>query len=354
MTENFENCNRLVAVGDLHGDWDHAIRILTAARLVGKNGEPQNKHDERNPKFYKWVGDYTDCLVQMGDIGDRGVYSKQLYDLFERLREESEGRVVTLLGDHELMNLLQGQENQYTVPEEYQYWGKDYENGTEEIRTEAWSGEFGKNMIENYKTIFQFQKTVFVHAGLEEFYATIDAETINDQMRTLLSEQRKTGQEAISMPNGYLADVDGPLWTRLIPLLKDDPVAEKRECEKVDLGNTSNLRGTSAGHYDRIVVGHTPTETGDIVTRCDGRFVQIDTHISENGFPYCWKPTPGAAPHHHWCKAGLAFFELIGNVGFKNDVTAEGDIHVVRVQIEENADVKSSYSTVHKHEYAAV
>lgn len=47
---------RIVAIGDLHGDYEHALTILKFADVVDKDG--------------KWSGN-VDVLVQMGDVMDR-------------------------------------------------------------------------------------------------------------------------------------------------------------------------------------------------------------------------------------------------------------------------------------------
>lgn len=43
------------------------------------------------------------CLVQTGDLVDRGTFGKDLYDLFFWLTEVTEGRIVNCIGNHELM-----------------------------------------------------------------------------------------------------------------------------------------------------------------------------------------------------------------------------------------------------------
>ena len=85
---------RIVAVGDLHGDLAHALRVLRAASIV----------DHRA----KWIGK-TATLVQTGDIVDRGKDTIALYRLFDLLREQAAevgGEVISLLGNHEVCVVL--------------------------------------------------------------------------------------------------------------------------------------------------------------------------------------------------------------------------------------------------------
>jgi len=85
---------RVVAVGDVHGNLDGLRRILRATGLIDASD--------------RWTGaDAT--LVQTGDVTDRGVDVRAALDLLRRLADEapaSGGRVVALLGNHEVMNTL--------------------------------------------------------------------------------------------------------------------------------------------------------------------------------------------------------------------------------------------------------
>jgi hypothetical protein len=85
---------RVVAVGDIHGNYDGFVTILQQAGLVD---------DETH-----WIGgDAT--LVQTGDVFDRGVDIRKILDLLMRLQEEAAaagGEVIALIGNHEGMNLI--------------------------------------------------------------------------------------------------------------------------------------------------------------------------------------------------------------------------------------------------------
>ncbi len=96
---------RVVAVGDVHGDFDHFVGILQQAGLIDA---------ER-----RWTGG-TATLVQTGDILDRGTQGRQVMDLLITLEEQAPkdgGRVIVLLGNHEVMNLVG--DLRYVPAEEY-------------------------------------------------------------------------------------------------------------------------------------------------------------------------------------------------------------------------------------------
>jgi hypothetical protein len=97
---------RLVALGDLHGDYDKAIAALRTAGLVSVT--PDGQH--------RWSGgDAT--LVQVGDILDRGEAELRLLYFLERLAGEAAaagGAVHVLTGNHETLNV--GGRFRYATP----------------------------------------------------------------------------------------------------------------------------------------------------------------------------------------------------------------------------------------------
>jgi 3',5'-cyclic AMP phosphodiesterase CpdA len=58
--------------------------------------------------YSDWIGG-TDILVQTGDIVDRGTYAGGIYRLMRKLRGQAAsvgGEVVSILGNHEIMNAI--------------------------------------------------------------------------------------------------------------------------------------------------------------------------------------------------------------------------------------------------------
>lgn len=87
---------KLYAIGDLHGDLQTTLQILEMAGIISNDR--------------KWIASDS-ILVQTGDIVDRGPDSIEIYHFFYLLKFEAEavgGSVVSLLGNHELMNMMGG------------------------------------------------------------------------------------------------------------------------------------------------------------------------------------------------------------------------------------------------------
>ena len=96
---------RVVAVADSHGAYPELVTILQRAGLIDGNRQ--------------WIAGTT-ILVQLGDVIDRGKASRECLDLLmdlERQAPNQNGRLIPLLGNHEVMNLMG--DLRYVVAEDY-------------------------------------------------------------------------------------------------------------------------------------------------------------------------------------------------------------------------------------------
>ncbi len=96
---------RIVAVGDLHGDYSAWLTIARASRLVDTDN--------------KWAAGKT-IFVQTGDVTDRGPDSLKIIRHLQKLEREARaagGKVIVLLGNHEAMQVTG--DLRYVHPGEY-------------------------------------------------------------------------------------------------------------------------------------------------------------------------------------------------------------------------------------------
>lgn len=112
---------RVVAVGDVHGAFPEFVSILQRTGLIDANRQ--------------WTGG-SNVLVQTGDIPDRGTRTRECLDLLmelERQTEKQSGRVIPLLGNHEVMNIMG--DLRYVSSGEYQSFATDQ---SEKVREQAY------------------------------------------------------------------------------------------------------------------------------------------------------------------------------------------------------------------------
>ena len=282
---------RIVAVGDLHGDFAAWRAIAQAAGVVDARG--------------RWSGGRT-TLVQLGDMVDRGPDSLRVVQDVMRLQREARGaggRVIALVGNHEAMNMTDDLRYvsaadfaAYATPDsprlrerawaayreriEASYRRRDPAMSAEAIR-QAWlavtplgwlehqaawrpDGSVG-GWIASEPAIVQLGDTLFVHGGLSAAYATTPVAEINARVARALRAQE-------TAPDSILNAPDGPLWYR--------GLATRETPDSRPLSVDDELTQVLAGHHARrIVIAHTPILTGVEIGH-DGRLARVDTGVS--------------------------------------------------------------------------
>lgn len=102
---SFQDVNRVVAVGDVHGALPQLQALLRGTGLMNAEG--------------RWIGGDAH-FVSVGDLVDRGAESRKIMDLLMRLQNEARqagGRVHVVPGNHEVMNITD--DLRYVSAEEY-------------------------------------------------------------------------------------------------------------------------------------------------------------------------------------------------------------------------------------------
>jgi Calcineurin-like phosphoesterase len=297
--------HRIVAVGDLHGDFAAWRDIARAAQLVNTEG--------------RWIGGET-VLVQTGDVVDRGPDSLKIIQDLMRLQLEAQrakGQVIALVGNHEAMNLTgdlryvsaedyaayadrrsaRRRENVYaankaSIEAAYrqrtpqmtgdaikQAWLQAYPLGRIEHQI-AWSdrGKIGQWIVKN-PAIVLLDGNLFVHGGISPAFTRMPIAEINRQVSSALTA-RSTDPQAI------INDPMGPLWYRGLAnpdAVDGSPTEAPRvatEAGPIAPPIEDQLKTLlSEFGAKRIVIGHTPILSG-IAVLFDGRLIRIDTGIS--------------------------------------------------------------------------
>lgn len=287
--------NRVVAIGDVHGDYGQFVQLLRAAELI----------DREN----RWSGRRSH-LVQTGDVLGRGAESRKVMDLLMKLEGEavrSGGRVHALIGNHEAMNLYG--DLRYVSPGEYAAFRNSNSDrirdlffqqhvaelkqfppaaglpALDEAYRNQWEGKTPLGMVEHryefgpegtygrwirgHNAIVKIDGTVFMHGGIGPSYASHTISQINNRVRKELTDFSK-------LQGGIVTDEEGPLWYRGLALGDEDIL--RTHVEEV-------LERHAAR---RIVIGHTVTQ-GTVMPRFDGRIVGIDVGLSQHygGPPAC-------------------------------------------------------------------
>ena len=114
---------RVVAIGDIHGELAGIVQILTSAGLMDENRQ--------------WIGGET-TLVQTGDFLDRGKDVRPVMDLLISLQKQAKkagGKMIVLTGNHEQLNLAGELRPEYVTAEICAAFAND---NSEQTRAEAY------------------------------------------------------------------------------------------------------------------------------------------------------------------------------------------------------------------------
>jgi len=285
----WEGVERIVAIGDLHGDYTNYMATLRAAGLVDAKG--------------KWSAGKTH-LVQTGDIPDRGPDTRKIIEHITKLAKQAErqgGYVHNLIGNHEAMNVYgdlryvtdgefeafvtkksaKMRDRVYEItmqrlaasdpeafaalPADYrEQWNLKHPLGWVEHR-QAWDpawnpeGEYATWVMDK-KVAVRINDILFVHGGISGFYCQNSLESMTDKV--------VGGLRHFDPANaGILEDSFGPLWYR--GLSEVEPTAAAETVDAI----------LATHDIKHIAVGHTPTG-GVVWPTYDGKVLMIDTGIS--------------------------------------------------------------------------
>ena len=244
---------RIIVIGDLHGDYKLTLMCLSQMKLINKNGN--------------WTGGTT-WVVQMGDQVDRGGRGEfvndensdiRILNLFQKLHNQAKkkgGAVISLLGNHEIMNVL-GNYNYVSPLGISQFGGKQQ-------RYEMFKPGGPVSILLNKRpVIIKIGSWVFVHAGIKASIAkNYKFNEINNLMKKFLSGDRYLANN-YNFIELFLAPTS-LLWNRDLC----DSTFTKKDCD--ELLNILDCK--------YIAIGHTPQ---DCINSRFRRIWKVDTAMSE-------------------------------------------------------------------------
>ena len=201
----------VVAIGDVHGDYDDFVAVLQRVGLIDAQ-----RH---------WTGGNS-TFVQVGDLIDRGPKPREVLDLMMVLQEQAskaDGQVVSLLGNHEVMNIMgdlryvtpgnyasfadgNSEKRQKEALQKYMAWRKGHSALLAELtqpvlpETEAeWltrhplgfiehreaygpKGIYGK-WLRQHNAIARIGEVIFLHGGISPDLSSTPIDGLNAQVR---------------------------------------------------------------------------------------------------------------------------------------------------------------------------
>ncbi len=254
----FHFADRVVAVGDLHGDLE-ATRA--ALRLAGAT----NAEDD-------WIGGKL-VVVQTGDQLDRGDDEREILELLNRLQRDAHaagGALHVLNGNHETMNVAG--DFRYVTPGGLSDFYSETGKNPRALRLPApargrahafMPGGKYADMLAKRNTIIIVGDTAFVHGGILPKHVDYGIAHINTEVRAWM--RGKTTD-----PPKIIMGDDAPVWTRRY----SSPQPTTQDCNLLKQ-TLSKLK------IVRMVVGHTVQKDG-ITSACQDKIWRIDVGLAKH------------------------------------------------------------------------
>jgi hypothetical protein len=246
---------RLVAIGDVHGDLGATRAALRLAGAIDDSDQ--------------WIGGKL-VVVQTGDQLDRGDEERPILDLMHDLEDQARragGAVHSLNGNHEVMN-VQGDFRYVTRVGLEQFDSVSERSPLAARAPEGMRGRAGAflpgghyaRMLAERVVIAVVGNTVFAHGGVLREHVDYGIARLNREVSAWMRG------DGIGVPEPVVSE-DGPVWTR----------AYGGEESESACGSAKQV--LKALGVERMVVGHTVQKAG-ISSICEGAVWRIDVGLA--------------------------------------------------------------------------
>jgi len=294
--------DRIIAIGDVHGDMKLVIDSLVISKVIIPVKNKTNSLASKgtipvklsNKTYnYSWVGGKT-IVVQIGDQNDscrpvNGLCDNvkddtpddiPIFEFFTKLNElasKSGGRVYSLIGNHEIMT-VQG-DTKYTSNANLNVF-----NSVEERKNAFANGNQYANLLGcTRQSVLIIGDFLFIHAGinkyfLENFRGRDKLQKLNKLVKNWLlkklDELQKMGMEDDTL-NNLLNNADNsPFWNRILGQLPAHLPYSDPQCKELvaPILEAYKIKG--------MVIGHTPQIVDGINGTCGNKLFRIDVGAS--------------------------------------------------------------------------
>ena len=232
----YPNCDRLVIIGDIHGDIKRLKTILIDAKIINNNIE--------------WIADPPNTVVvQMGDQvdslnRDESIAEWEVLDdveviyftnLLDKFAQSKGGRFISIIGNHEFMNVIGN----------YSYVSSKSMANNENKRRELFKAKGVLSPILSKRPIvLKIGELFFCHAGLTTKHLELlkkygkDISYINRIWKNFVLHGNVLKEDKELFDN-ILLDYNGILWTRELDNQNDlNELLKSINCTFMFVGHT--------------------------------------------------------------------------------------------------------------------
>jgi len=232
----YPNCDRLVIIGDIHGDIKRLKTILIDAKIINNNiewiAEPPNT-------VVVQMGDQVDSLNRDESIAEWEVLDdvEVIYftNLLDKFAQSKGGRFISIIGNHEFMNVIGN----------YSYVSSKSMANNENKRRELFKAKGVLSPILSKRPIvLKIGELFFCHAGLTTKHLELlkkydkDISYINRIWKNFVLHSNVLKEDKELFDN-ILLDYNGILWTRELDNQNDlNELLKSINCTFMFVGHT--------------------------------------------------------------------------------------------------------------------
>lgn len=258
---------RTIAIGDIHADPKAFLDILINKGVLDQDGNFIAKNID---------------LVLLGDFADKGYDTRGVWDIIDYIEKAAvnkNSRVHSLFGNHDTV-ILMGELKRMKGKdlEKFSSFHSDAPTGVKK----ALVSEPYKSMMRKWKGIVKIGQSIYVHGGISNFIYKMHPAQINATVNEYVIAQQEYLEKVLAGLDSNPPEVpkilapwkfdskspmpDNPFWTR---------VAAKHGLSQAEFDRM-------LGYLDaeRVIVGHTPTDSKRIQKILGGKMVLADTNNS--------------------------------------------------------------------------
>jgi hypothetical protein len=231
----YEYSNRIVIIGDIHGDIRRFKDILIDAKIINKNiewiAEPKNT-------IVVQMGDQVDSINRDPSLDDWEVLPdvEMIYftNLLNKIALSKGGRVISLIGNHELMNIIGN----------FSYVSPNSLNDNYKRHELFKPGGTLSAILSQRPLVVKIGNLLFCHAGLTLEHLNLlskynkDISYLNTIWKNFIKNKTILIEDKEIFDN-IILDMDGILWTRDLNNSEDIiKLQEKLGCTFMFIGHT--------------------------------------------------------------------------------------------------------------------
>ena len=238
IKNEYNNINRIIIIGDVHGDLKRFKKILIDAKIINNKlewiAEPPNT-------IVVQLGDQIDSLNRVPGLKEwetiKDIEMLYFTDSLDKIARSYNGRLISLIGNHELMNVLG----------DFSYVSK---NSNYEWRDKSFNPDGNMTqLLLNRPLVLKINDLLFSHSKFSlDHYNLLkkynkDIYYVNELWKKLILRDKNISSDDLILINELILGSNGILWNRDANIKKEtEELYNLIKCRFSFVGHTQSTK----------------------------------------------------------------------------------------------------------------